>query len=128
MSINRMLVAHYHHCKPKLKKHQFFERVDSGSFSGRNKLLLGSSKYKLAPLGIHSSFFAFIFVFWGALTFKEVSPACTRVVQEHPSCAHRQKIIFPCTHAIVTKTTHVHPPTSGKNKKARVNSPNFRIL
>jgi hypothetical protein len=51
--------------QPKGEKNPFAKRVDSGSFSGRNDLLFGPSKYKTPTLAIQFFFIALIFVFGG---------------------------------------------------------------
>jgi hypothetical protein len=50
------------------------------------------------------------------------------VCPAQPTCARGQKIIFPCTHAIVAKAAHVHSPISGKIKKQELTPHEFVIL
>jgi hypothetical protein len=99
----------------KRRKIPFAKEVDSGSFSGRNELPLGPSKYKCIPLAIQFFFHAFIFVFEGACSPKKSGPACTRVFQGKPT--YVQKTLCPCTYASEAKTSRVHPQNLGKKNK-----------
>ena len=112
------LTSHFHHCKlridKKVKNTPFPKELIPGASMDETNFRLDQVSTNQPLLHSHSSIFHLFLFFRGALTFKEVSPACTQVVQEQLACTHGQNIICLCAHVTVPNTFHIHPQISGK--------------